>query len=331
MLMTDIFGTWGPSCNSEDVLTNMYKEGMTGIRVNLSHTMLADCREGFKIIKSSADLANVSTKILIDLQGPELRIGKLDADIPLKEGNLLTFGDNGVSIDKRIFDAIEVGDEILLDDGKIMVKAENVSSDRIEGRVIRGGILKSRKSILVIGKQIDMPTLTDADISNIKEAAKMSVTGVMLPFVRSSKDIITLRKALVDNDASHIKIYAKIENRSGIEMIDSLIPEADEIVIARGDLGNSMPLWELPGVQKRIAAKCAAKNKPFMVVTQMLSSMEKSAVPTRAEVSDIFNAILDGATSVMVTGETAVGDYPIEVIRYLYRTTVEAKEFLRKI
>jgi pyruvate kinase len=165
-----------------------------------------------------------------------------------------------------------------------------------------------------------MPALTDNDIENIKLAGSLGITGIMQPFVRSAADLEEVRKVLDENGGKDIKIYAKIENTAGVENLESFFEYADEIVIARGDLGNAVPLWELPRLQKDISARCRAANMPFMVVTQMLSSMEHSKVPTRAEVSDIYNAVLDGAHSVMVTGETAVGDYPVDVISYLSKT-----------
>ena len=148
----------------------------------------------------------------------------------------------------------------------------------------------------------------------------------MQPFVRNREDLKNLRNAMKECGCENLKIFAKIENLKGVESLEDFMDLADEVVIARGDLGNAMPLWELPAVQKRISAECRNRNVPFMVVTQMLASMEKSAVPTRAEVSDIYNAVLDGASSVMVTGETAVGDYPVEVIRYLSNTVKEAEK-----
>ena len=159
---------------------------------------------------------------------------------------------------------------------------------------------------------------------NATHAQKYGVTGVMQPFVRSPQDLKDVRNELAQAGAQGVRLFAKIENTAGIEQVDALIPWADEIVIARGDLGNAVRLWELPAVQKRIAAACRAAGRDFMVVTQMLASMEHRAVPTRAEVSDIFNAVLDGATSVMVTGETAIGKHPVEVIRYLSKTAGEA-------
>lgn len=190
--------------------------------------------------------------------------------------------------------------------------------------VVRPGTLKPGKSLAVIGKELPMPTLTDSDHKNIGMAAEYGVTGVMLPFVRNREDLLTLRSALQAAGAEKVEIFAKIENMQGVHAIDELLPWCDQIVIARGDLGNAMPLWKLPGIQKQLAASCRAKKKPFMVVTQMLDSMHERAVPTRAEVLDIYNAVLDGAASVMLTGETAAGRYPVEAMEYLVRTGEEA-------
>ena len=172
-----------------------------------------------------------------------------------------------------------------------------------------------------------LPPLTESDRRNLALAKDYGVTGVMQPFVRCREDLDALREALNGHGGEAIRIFAKIENREGVARLSELMPAADEIVIARGDLGNSGPLWELPALQKRIASACRRAEKPFMVVTQMLASMERNPVPTRAEVNDIFNAVLDGAASVMVTGETAVGAWPVETIRYLTRTAREAEGY----
>ncbi len=329
----------------------MFAEGMTGIRINLSHVMLKDCLEDLDKVKRAAAKSGIVPKILIDMQGPELRIGKLNAPISLNDGDELVLeptvpdktdtypgktdahpgkantqpGDSTIILDKRILEALEVNDEILLDDGKIAATIIEAGSSSAKARIIRGGILNGRKSIAITGKSVDMPALTDSDIENIRVACKSGIFGVMQPFVRSADDLKMLRSVLDDNGGKDIKIYAKIENTKGVDNLESFFEVADEMIIARGDLGNAVPLWILPGVQKDIAARCSKAHKPFMVVTQMLSSMEHSKVPTRAEVSDIYNAVLDGAASVMVTGETAVGEYPADVIRYM-RKTVEAAE-----
>ncbi len=335
--MIDVFGTLGPSCRDEQVLSSMFAEGMTGIRINLSHVMLKDCLEDLDKVKRAAAKSGIVPKILIDMQGPELRIGKLDAPISLNDGDELVLeptvpdktdahpDTKAVTLDKRILDALEPEHEILLDDGKIAATIIEAGNSFAKARITRGGTLNGKKSIAIVGKTVDMPALTDSDIENIKLACKSGIYGVMQPFVRSADDLKMLRSILDDNGGKDIKIYAKIENTRGVDNLESFFEVADEMIIARGDLGNAVPLWTLPGVQKDIAGRCRAAHKPFMVVTQMLSSMEHSKVPTRAEVSDIYNAVLDGASSVMVTGETAVGEYPADVIKYM-RKTVEAAE-----
>ncbi len=214
---------------------------------------------------------------------------------------------------------------LLLDDGKIEGEILECGKGQLLVKILRGGILKPRKSIAVPGKNMDTPTLTVQDMENLKIARQYGVTGVMLPFVRSGEDLRCLRQVLEKNHGEDIKIFAKIENMQGVEGLESFISLADEIVIARGDLGNAMALWELPAVQKQIGEKCRRAGKPFMVVTQMLDSMEHRPVPTRAEVSDIYNAVLDGASSLMLTGETAMGEFPAEAMFYLVKTAESGK------
>ena len=330
--MIDIFGTLGPSCSDESTLEKMFAEGMTGIRINLSHIALCDCIDEIQMIHSAAEKCQVSPKILIDMQGPELRVGQIGSPIELNEGDTVTFvkdeidlsGKDRINVPKEVLAHLAPGMDVLLDDGKILVTVESVHETYAEAKVRRGGILTSRKSIALKDAKVDLPAMTNEDVENIKTAKDLGIYGVMQPFVRSREDLLEVRRILDENGCSDFKIFAKIENKDGMKNISAFMDVCDEIIIARGDLGNSMPLWELPGAQKHIAKQCRAVGKPFMVVTQMLSSMEHSKVPTRAEVSDIYNAILDGASSVMVTGETAVGEYPVEVIRYLKKTAEEA-------
>lgn len=311
-----IYGTLGPACANEYTLTEMLREGMDGIRLNLSHTTLDAAADWIGAYRRAAKAVGVSPDLLIDLQGPELRIGALESPITLFDGKRIE--KDAIPFPKCMLPALCAGREILLDDGKILLRAE---SDALT--VVRGGILESRKSAAIDGVSFDVPALTDMDREHIRRAADFGVTAVMQPFVRSRQDLIDVRSALPDG----IRLLAKVENRQGLDALDELLPYCDEIVIARGDLGNAVPLWELPAVQKRIAKTCNAANRDFMVVTQMLDSMTHRPVPTRAEVSDIFNAVLDGASSVMVTGETATGAYPALAIRYLKRTVEQAEAF----
>ena len=229
-------------------------------------------------------------------------------------------GAQGIPCPAALVQGVQPGQELLLDDGKLLARVDTAEPEALVCTVVRGGVLQSRKSLAAPGADIQMPTLTTEDKENLAIAAGCGVTGVMLPFVRGAADIRSLRQALAEASAPQLKILAKIENLAGVQALPEFLPLVDEVVIARGDLGNAMPLWELPRCQKQLSAACRAAGVPFMVVTQMLDSMHTRAVPTRAEVSDIYNAVLDGASSLMLTGETAVGQYPVQAMEYLVRT-----------
>ena len=327
--MLEIYGTVGPKCADEKILEEMFREGMSGVRLNLSHISLKEAKPQIKMLESAAQRCKKSFELLIDMQGPELRIGKFE-DKLISEGEFVRLGEGGIPVPEITLSCMLPGQQILLDDGKILLEvAENCEKYAL-AKALRGGTLKSKKSIALPGAEIYPPALTQSDRENLSLAAELGVSAVMQPFVRNAEDLKELRKELALHGGEKIRIFAKIENLDGVKELDNIMDEADQIVIARGDLGNAMPLYELPGCQKYIAARCNERHKPFMVVTQMLTSMEHSPVPTRAEVSDIFNAVLDGASSVMVTGETAVGDYPAEVIRYLKKTSEAAEKYLEK-
>ena len=321
-MKTEIYGTLGPSCAKAEILREMLTLGMTGIRLNLSHMSLAEAEPMLKALRQAETESGRSCNLLIDMQGPELRIGALKEPLNLTEGSQIEL--SSLCIPDPVRDSIQPGQQILLDDGKLLLRAEANG----KALVRRGGMLLSRKSIALPGSTVCLPPLTEADRGNIACAADHGVTGIMQPFVRSAEDLAAVRRALNAAGGEKIRLFAKIEDMNGVACLPSLMNAADEIVIARGDLGNAMPLWKLPAVQKQISAACRKAGRPFMVVTQMLSSMERRPVPTRAEVSDIFNAVLDGAASVMVTGETAVGQYPAETIRYLANTAAEAERYL---
>lgn len=325
----ELYGTIGPACEDTEILTDMFRAGMTGIRLNASHSSLEEAEIWLEHICSAAEKAGVCPGLLIDLQGPELRTGKWTGEFLLKEGEEIYLGRTAdartVPVPDILFSCVDSGQEILLDDGKILLKALCRKDGKILCAILRGGTLRQGKSIALPGIEVDSPTLTEEDEKNLLCAGRYGVTGVMLPFVRGMKDLDCLRDRLKEAGQEKIKIYAKIENQAGIRALDEIIDGSDVVVIARGDLGNAMPLWELPKVQKMIAERCRQKKRKFMVVTQMLASMEHAKVPTRAEVSDIYNAVLDGASSVMLTGETAVGEYPVEAMEYLVKTVKAAE------
>ncbi len=344
----EYYGTLGPACADRDILIRMFEAGMTGIRLNMSHTGLRQAADMLAEYHAAAEAAGRGEAgLLIDLQGPEIRTGAVEAPTDLRTGEKAVFmavsGEAAgnaspsacpvIPVSAEVLGLLEAGDRILLDDGRIEAAIEDKTAigdktaggkGRLTARILRGGGLRSRVSLKIEGRYVDTPVLTAMDLDNLREAPSMGVTAVMQPFVRSGEDLRVLRRAMADCGAGSLRVWAKIENMEGVRQIRDILPEADMIVIARGDLGNDMPLWELPAVQKELSRICREAGKPFLVVTQMLTSMLTSAVPTRAEVSDIYNAALDGAEAVMLTNETAAGAYPAEAMMYLRKTCEEA-------
>ena len=319
--MMEIYGTLGPACANAAVLEQMFRSGMTGLRLNLSHTSLEESAPLLEQMHLAAERCGIRPQLLIDLQGPELRVGKQGLPLLLEEGARLPL--RRLALPEHLYAALQPETELLLDDGRLCVRVLPAG----EGLVLRGGTLAPGKSIAVPGLCAALPALTAADRKNLSLASAFGVTGVMQSFVRSREDVEEVRTALCGTGLRH---FAKLENRAGLDSLEQWIRLPDVLVIARGDLGNAVPLWELPGVQKRVAARARQAGKPFLVVTQMLASMERTAVPTRAEVSDIFNAVLDGASALMLTGETAAGRYPAEAMDYFCRTIRAAETFLRE-
>lgn len=335
----EIYGTLGPSCADPAILRQMFEKGITGMRLNLSHGTLSDSEDLIAAFhKASAEVFGNGKRpsLLIDMQGPELRIGTVSGKKVLGDGMEVRLcpkgsgqtGAGAIPVPGEIFDNYRNGMILMIDDGKIRLRAMEqgraAEGPWIRASVLTGGTLLSRKSIAVEGMTITGSTLTEQDLWNLSKAESYGVTDVMQPFVRGALDLTAVRSAMQKAGAGNCRLFAKIENRQGLAALDEILSGADMLVIARGDLGNAVPLWELPRVQKEIAGKCLRRDVPFMVVTQMLASMEKAPMPTRAEVSDIFNAVADGASAVMITGESASGRYPVEASDYLVRTAQEA-------
>ena len=275
----------------------MFDAGMTGIRLNLSHSSLETSQSWIQHYFDAASQTGKEKKLMIDLIGPELRIGNLEGNMGLSNGAHVILGHGGIPAPKEIFPYIKKNQEILLDDGKIKLTAEQkISESSWRCKIICGGVLTAHKSIAMPGCSINNPTLTEADLRNLAVAKQYKVTDV----------------------------FAKIENMTGVEHLEELIPYCDYIVIARGDLGNAMPLSQLPRIQAHIARVCRKHNKDFMIVTQMLDSMIKNPYPTRAEVNDIYHAVTQGASALMLTGETAHGKYPVEAMKMLVDTAEES-------
>ena len=310
------YATLGPACCEAEVLARLIDAGMTGARLNLSHSDIEACEPWINALFAAERLTGVKQELLMDMQGPELRVGELPLPVELKTGEKLPLlsAVRTLMLPTEVSETIEDGHGLLLDDGKLLLE---VSGDSLI--VKRGGRLSGKKSVAVMGAKIDMPTMTERDKRSVALADSYGVTGLMQPFVRGREDIETVRSEIQKNGGG-LKLFAKVENLEGVSRLPEFAALCDMIVIARGDLGNSMPLWELPGVQKRISSLCRRENVPFLVVTELLASMHGSPVPTRAEVSDIYNAVADGASALMLTGETAVGKYPVEAMKYLVKT-----------
>ena len=339
-----IYGTIGPASREPKILSELIQAGMTGIRLNLSHGMLEEMnttiQSYYKIWK---EMRKSQPDILIDLVGPELRIGRLSQNLNLVENTQVTFScnedscDGSIPVDQIIYQQLLPKRVVIIDDGKRMIEivdsnpnnSEGMSGHKVIGKVIRGGRLSSKKSILIQGVEIDNPTLTLADRMNLQELDRYHITGVMLPFVRGKQDILNLKNEIQLHTNRDIRILSKIENMEGVTKLEEIAELSDEIIIARGDLGNAVGLTRLPVIQDMIAKKCRTMNQSFMIVTQMLASMENSAVPTRAEVNDIFQSICQGTSSVMLTGETANGLYPVEAVRILKETVTTAQQYLK--
>ena len=328
----EFYGTLGQSCAQFDTLLRMFQCGMTGARLNLSHTSLAACTDLLQTVYfPTARRAGVEhPHLILDLQGPELRVGTLPTPVELPEEDCAILGSGGIPVPPVVLSCARPGHQIALDDSALLVQVEEKRPDGLFCRVERGGQLQSRKSLAILGREVHTPTLTQADLDNLAQAKRFGVTHILQPFVRGAEDVHTLRRAMAEAGLEHGKIIAKIENQRGLEKLDEIIDSADIVCIARGDLGNSMPLWQLPSAQKHIARACRSAGKPFFVVTQLLWSMQQRAVPTRAEVSDIYNAVLDGSCALMLTGETAAGDYPVEAMDYLVKTASQALADLGK-
>ena len=315
------YATLGPSCCDTAALAALLRRGVTGFRLNLSHTPLAARTDWIAALHVAERETGLRAQLMIDLRGPEVRIGDMPVPLPLAEGAAVTLGAD-IPVDGNVLDALRPGMTVLLDDGAMALTV-------VDGgvcRVSRGGTLTGHKSLTLEGVDLRRPALCEADLADLSQAAALGVNTVMQPFVRSADDLCAVRAAMADSGLAHAELFAKIENQAGLDTLPDWMDLCDVVTIARGDLGSSLPLEQLPAAQKRIAALCRSRRKPFLVVTQLLHSMIDHPAPTRAEVLDIYNAVLDGADCLMLTGETAQGRYPAEASAWLIRVAREAEK-----
>lgn len=315
------YATLGPSCCDTAALSALLRRGVTGFRLNLSHTPLAARTDWIAALHEAERKTGLRAQLMIDLRGPEVRIGSLPAPLPLAEGAAVTLGAD-IPVDGDVLDALRPGMTVLLDDGAMALTV-------VDGgvcRVTRGGTLTGHKSLTLEGVDLRRPALCGADLADLSQAAALGVNAVMQPFVRSADDLRVVRQTMAENGLADAELFAKVENQPGLDALPDWLALCDMVTIARGDLGSSLPLERLPAAQKHIAALCRSRGKPFLVVTQLLHSMIDHPSPTRAEVLDIYNAVLDGADCLMLTGETAQGRYPLESADWLIRVAQEAEK-----
>lgn len=315
------YATLGPSCCDTAALSALLRRGVTGFRLNLSHTPLAARTDWIAALHEAERKTGLRAQLMIDLRGPEVRIGDMPAPLPLAEGAAVTLGAD-IPVDGDVLDALRPGMTVLLDDGAMALTV-------VDGgvcRVTRGGTLTGHKSLTLEGVDLRRPALCEADLADLSQAAALGVNAVMQPFVRSAGNLRVVRQTMAENGLANAELFAKVENQPGLDALPDWLALCDVVTIARGDLGSSLPLERLPAAQKHIAALCRSRGKPFLVVTQLLHSMIDHPSPTRAEVLDIYNAVLDGADCLMLTGETAQGRYPLESADWLIRVAQEAEK-----
>ena len=315
------YATLGPSCCDTAALSALLRRGVTGFRLNLSHTPLAARTDWIAALHEAERKTGLRAQLMIDLRGPEVRIGDMPAPLPLAEGAAVTLGAD-IPVDGDVLDALRPGMTVLLDDGAMALTV----MDGGVCRVTRGGTLTGHKSLTLEGVDLRRPALCGADLADLSQAAALGVNAVMQPFVRSAGDLRVVRQTMAENGLADAELFAKVENQPGLDALPDWLALCDVVTIARGDLGSSLPLERLPAAQKHIAALCRSRGKPFLVVTQLLHSMIDHPSPTRAEVLDIYNAVLDGADCLMLTGETAQGRYPLESADWLIRVAQEAEK-----
>jgi len=319
---TKIVATLGPATGNEAAISALLQAGTNVIRINASHGTAENRAEWIAATRRVAQRADLPLAVLLDLQGPRIRVGDLSAPRELTAGQQVVFAPEDVAqgdelpttYDRLAADA-RVGTRILLNDGLLSVEVTGVDAPRVRGRVVDGGILTAHKGMNLPGVQVSAPALTEKDMEDVKDAVKAGVDYLALSFVRRAEDIAELRKLVPDS----IKLVAKIEKATALDTLDRIVAASDAVMVARGDLGVELPFEQVPLVQKRLISEANHQGKPVITATQMLESMVHNPRPTRAEASDVANAILDGTDAVMLSAETAVGQYPIEAVRAMDR------------
>ena len=334
MRKTKIVCTLGPASENEQMIKELFKSGMNVARLNFSHGSHESHKKTIELFRKVRDSLELSAAILLDTKGPEIRTGLIDGGkAELVEGESITLTNTEQIGNNKIVSFNYSGlnkllknkDTIKIDDGSIVLEVESVNDTDIVCRVVVGGVLMDRKSINVPGVHLDMPYLSEKDKADIIFAVENDVDYVAASFVRTKQDVIDLRKFLNYHGGHSVKIISKIENADGVEHFDEILEESDGIMVARGDMGVEVEYEKLPGLQKRFIKSCYGAGKIVITATQMLESMVHSYNPTRAEITDVANAVFDGTSAVMLSGETAMGDHPARVVEVMSNIVRQAE------
>ena len=335
---TKIVCTLGPVSENEETLRELIKNGLNVCRLNFSHGSHEEHKGRMDLVKKLREELNMPTAILLDTKGPEIRTGKFDApEVLLEEGQTFTITMKDVMGNKEmctvsykgLANDVKTGDTILIDDGLVGLTVKEVNGDDIVCEVQNSGIVKNHKGVNVPGVKVNLPAITEKDRSDIEFGIEQGIDFIAASFVRKVSDVLAIREILEENNATHIKIISKIENQEGVDNLDEIIEVSDGIMVARGDLGVEIPTEEIPVVQKLMIKKCNEAGKPVITATQMLDSMIRNPRPTRAEVTDVANAIYDGTDAIMLSGETAAGKYPVEAVKTMATIAKRAEETMR--
>ncbi|MBU5592610.1 pyruvate kinase [Clostridium sp. MSJ-4] len=338
MRKTKIICTIGPGSENEKVLSKLIESGMSVSRHNFSHGNHEEHKIRIDLVKSLSKKYNKPIAIMLDTKGPEIRTGNFsESSVQLKEGDEFSIycreeilGDNtkcSVTYD-GLCDDVKEGDSILIDDGLVGLKVKSVEGNKINCLVVNSGAVSNHKGVNVPGVSTKLPAVTKKDIEDLKFGVEMEVDLIAASFIRKAADVLEIRDVLKEIGGEDIFIFSKIENQEGVDNIDEIIEASDGIMVARGDLGVEIPIEKVPVVQKMIIEKCNKAGKPVITATQMLDSMIRNPRPTRAEASDVANAIFDGTDAIMLSGETANGKYPVEAVSTMARIAGEAEKQL---
>ncbi len=337
MKKTKIVATIGPASESEEILESLFNAGVNVCRLNFSHGSHEEHQKRIDTIKHVRAKMNLPIAIMLDTKGPEIRLKNFkDGVIEIKQGQDFTLTTRDILGDETIVGIsykdlphdLEVGGRVLIDDGLVEFRVKELTDTDIITEALNEGVLKNHKGVNVPNVKISLPALTEKDIGDIIFGIKNEVDFIAASFVRKASDVNDIRRILEDNNGINIDIISKIENQEGVDNIDDIITVSDGIMVARGDLGVEVPPERIPLIQKELIRKCNLSGKPVITATQMLDSMMRNPRPTRAEVTDIANAIIDGSSAIMLSGETAAGKYPVEAVKMMYSIAINTENSL---